>query len=86
MMNKGSATPSKALSENLGISNTGVARLRWTAEKSMRPCTISIASPITSMPTTAKRDVNRLSSAYAITSTITSSGSTLAPPKALTPN
>ncbi|MCY1545072.1 hypothetical protein D9M68_809970 [compost metagenome] len=86
MTNSGSATPSRACSENRGISNTGAARLRWIAEKSIRPCAMSRPTPMTRMPTTAKRDVNRFSSAYEITSTITSTGSTLAPPKALTPN
>ncbi|MNW21890.1 hypothetical protein D3C71_2230570 [compost metagenome] len=57
MTNSGSATPSSACTENRGISNTGAARLRWTAEKSMRSCAINMAMPISRMPTTAKRDV-----------------------------
>ncbi|MNR43442.1 hypothetical protein D3C85_1620620 [compost metagenome] len=63
-----------------------MARLRWIAEKSILPWAISSARPMTRIPTTANLVVNRLRSAYEISSTITSSGSTLAPPKALTPN
>ncbi|KAG1318143.1 hypothetical protein G6F61_015254 [Rhizopus arrhizus] len=57
MMNRGSATPSSACTEKRGISKTGAARRRWMAEKSIRCCASSIATPIARMPTTAKREV-----------------------------